>query len=92
MSNGGAWYCSGLAFAQGLSLVNGALPARVRLDERNTAGAPGAAASARMDLDEADRAPDLELNEIIWKAVRGAGAAMPPPRRAAFVRPLDRDE
>jgi DNA-binding beta-propeller fold protein YncE len=67
-------------------------PARVRLDEKNNASAPGAAASMAMDFSEPDRAPDLELNEIVWKAVRGAQAAMPPPVRAAFVRPIDADD
>jgi len=62
--------------------------ARVSLDERNDASAPGAAASAAMDFDQPDRAPDLELSEIVWKAVRGAKSAMPPPVRAAFVRPV----
>ena len=46
-----------------------------------------------MNLEEADQAPDLELNEIVWKAVRGRDAVMPPPVRAAFVRPVeDEDE
>ncbi|HEU0090819.1 MAG TPA: phosphoesterase, partial [Vicinamibacteria bacterium] len=67
-------------------------PARVRLDERNDASAPGAAASMAMDFSEPDRAPDLELNEIVWRAVRGAQATMPPPVRAAFVRPIDADQ
>jgi DNA-binding beta-propeller fold protein YncE len=67
-------------------------PARVRLDERNDASAPGAAASMAMDFSEPDRAPDLELNEIVWRAVRGARATMPPPVRAAFVRPIDADQ
>ncbi|PYQ45601.1 MAG: hypothetical protein DMF77_03725 [Acidobacteria bacterium] len=67
-------------------------PARVRLDERNDASAPGAAASMAMDFSEPDRAPDLELNEIVWRAVRGAQATMPPPVRAAFVRPIGADE
>jgi YVTN family beta-propeller protein len=66
--------------------------ARISLDEKNEPNAPGAAASLRMNLEEADRAPDLELNEIIWKAIRGAGSTMPPPVRAAFVRPLEDDE
>jgi len=65
--------------------------ARVGLDEKNDAGAPGAAASMAMDLDEPDRAPDLELNEIIWRAVKGPAATMPPPVRAAFVRPHGHD-
>ena len=66
--------------------------ARVPLDEKNAPNAPGAAASLAMNMEEADQAPDLELNEIIWKAVRGAGSAMPPPVRAAFVRPLEEDD
>jgi len=60
--------------------------ARVPLDETNAPSAPGAQASMEMNLEEADRAPDLELNEIIWKAVRGASSVMPPPVRAAFVK------
>jgi DNA-binding beta-propeller fold protein YncE len=65
-----------------------ARPARIDLDERNRQDAPGAEASLRMNLDEFDRAPERELNEILWKSVRGAASVMPPPVRAAFVRPL----
>jgi YVTN family beta-propeller protein len=64
----------------------------VPLDERNGPKAPGAAASARLDFSAPDRAPDLELNEIIWKAMRGERSPMPPPRRAAFVRAIEKDE
>jgi hypothetical protein len=42
-----------------------------------------------MNLVEADLAPERELNEILWKSVRGADAVMPPPIRAAFVRPIE---
>jgi hypothetical protein len=64
-------------------------PARFPLDEKNAPNAPGAAASLAMNLDEeADLAPDLELNEILWQSVRGAGSVMPPPVHAAFVRPV----
>jgi hypothetical protein len=60
----------------------------VPLDERNREDAPGAEASLRMNLREADLAPELELNQVIWKSVRGASSEMPPPVRAAFVRPI----
>ncbi len=63
--------------------------ARVSLTERNGEDAPGAAASLRMDLSAPDRAPERELNEILWQAVRGTGSPMPAPVRAAFVRPLE---
>jgi YVTN family beta-propeller protein len=60
--------------------------ARVPIDERNSPLAWGAAASQKMELGEADLAPELELNEILWKSVRGASSPMPPPVHAAFVR------
>jgi YVTN family beta-propeller protein len=66
-----------------------ALPARVSLEEVNESTAWGAEASLRMNLEEADLAPELELNEIIWRSIRGADSPMPPPRRAAFVRSTD---
>ncbi len=66
--------------------------ARVPLDEKNALTAYGAEASLAMDLEEADRAPDLELNEIIWRSVRGKDSPMPPPVRAAFIRPLPETE
>jgi YVTN family beta-propeller protein len=62
-----------------------ALPARVPLDELNTFTSYGAQASLRMNLEEADMAPELELNEIIWRSIRGLDSPMPPPRHAAFV-------
>ncbi|WP_165074081.1 bifunctional YncE family protein/alkaline phosphatase family protein [Paludisphaera rhizosphaerae] len=62
-------------------------PARIDLNQRNAADAPGAEASLELDLDEEDEADDLVFNEIIWKAVRGVDSPMPPPVRAAFVLP-----
>jgi YVTN family beta-propeller protein len=44
---------------------------RVNLEERNPPGAAGAAASARMDFSEEDRIDDDELNDILWRAIRG---------------------
>jgi DNA-binding beta-propeller fold protein YncE len=69
-----------------------ALPARVPLDEKNRPDAWGSEASMRMNLEEADRAPDLLLNEIVWRSVRGADSPMPAPMRASWVRPLEEHE
>lgn len=69
-----------------------AIRARVALDEKNPPKGQGADASARMDFSAPDRAPDLELNEIIWKAMRGEASPMPPPRRAAFVRAIEDED
>jgi YVTN family beta-propeller protein len=62
--------------------------ARIRLDEMNRSSAPGAAASARMNFEIEDRAPERELNEILWQSIHGASSVMPAPVHAAFVRPI----
>jgi DNA-binding beta-propeller fold protein YncE len=62
-------------------------PAIIDLNEMNRSTAPGAAESARMDFDQEDMTPEIELNEILWQSIHGAGAVMPPPVHAAFVRP-----
>jgi hypothetical protein len=67
-------------------------PARVSLEQKNEASAFGAAASMAMDFGGPDRAPDLALNEIVWRSVRGRDHAMPPPRRAAWVKPIKTEE
>lgn len=67
-------------------------PARIPLDAVNTADAWGAEASTKLNLAQEDQADDLIFNEIIWKAVRGADSPMPPPVRAAFVRPKVDDD
>jgi YVTN family beta-propeller protein len=63
---------------------------RVALDERNPATAFGAAASLAMDFSAEDRAPELLLNDIVWRSIRGAFSPMPPPRRSLFVTPASR--
>ena len=68
------------------------LPARVPMDLKNDWNTPGAAASLRMNFSAPDLAPDLELNQIIWQAVRGRGSVMPPPRRTGFIRPIAGDD
>jgi len=67
-------------------------PARVSLTERNGTEAFGAAASAAMNFDEADMTPEYELNEILWKSIRGSDSPMPPPVRSGFIRVIDDGE
>ncbi|MFN8548171.1 MAG: alkaline phosphatase family protein [Candidatus Eisenbacteria bacterium] len=62
-----------------------ALPPGVDILEMNQAGAYGQERSEEMNFAREDRAPDLELNDIVWHAVRGASAPMPAPVRSAFV-------
>jgi hypothetical protein len=62
------------------------LPARISIDEKNDELAYGADASMRMNLAEADLAPERELNEILWRSIKGPSAPVPPAVRSAFVR------
>ncbi len=59
---------------------------RIPLDERNDQWSWGAEASGHMNMAEADLAPDRELNEIIWRSVKGADSPMPPAVRRAWIR------
>lgn len=51
----------------------------VSMSERNTATSWGADASLRMDFSREDATPEFELNEIVWKSVKGADSEMPMP-------------
>lgn len=57
----------------------------IDLHEMNALGAYGQERMEAFDLGREDAAPDVEFNEIIWRAVRGARAEMPAPVRSAFV-------
>jgi YVTN family beta-propeller protein len=64
--------------------------ARVKLDEKNTKKDYGAERSARMDWSDYDRIDDFELNEILWRSIKGRNAPLPPAvRRAIAYRPAD---
>lgn len=66
----------------------------VDLEETNKRTAWGAERSSRMNFAKEDAADDLQLNEIIWKSIRGERVPMPSPVRASFVftRPGDDDD
>ena len=71
------------------------LSPKVSIDEKNDALAWGAEASLQMNLAEADLAPERELNEIVWRSIKGRNSVMPPAVRSAFVhRPsgIDADD
>jgi hypothetical protein len=50
----------------------------VPLDEKNPPHAFGAKASAAWDFTHPDAAPELELNRVIWKSVKGINSEPPP--------------
>ena len=55
------------------------LTPKVDLFAKNTEQSPGAKQSARMDFREYDRAPEDELNRILWAAAKGPKAPYPTP-------------
>jgi len=57
---------------------------RISLDEKNKADAPLAARSQKLDFSDADRIDEDELNEILWRAIKGTAA--PAPVRSLFAR------
>jgi YVTN family beta-propeller protein len=57
---------------------------RIDLNAKNGQLAYGAERSKRMDFSEYDRIDDFELNEILWHAVKGKDAPMPPAVRRAI--------
>ncbi len=64
-------------------------PARIDLEAVNTPLAYGAERSMKMDFDEYDRVDDFALNEILWRAIKGKDAPVPPAvRRAIAYRSL----
>jgi YVTN family beta-propeller protein len=50
----------------------------------NSGKAPMAKSASEWNLSDADSAPDVGLNESIWKSVRGAQSEMPAPRHDAI--------
>ncbi len=59
-------------------------PARIDLNEVNAPTAYGAERSLRMNFDEYDKIDDFELNEILWRAIKGKDAPVPPAARRAI--------
>jgi hypothetical protein len=63
--------------------------ARIDLNAINAKTAYGAERSARMDFSDYDRVDDFELNEILWRSIKGKDAPLPPAvRRAIAYRPM----
>jgi YVTN family beta-propeller protein len=65
--------------------------ARIDLEAKNTKKSYGAERSSRMDFREYDLVDDFELNEILWRSIKGVDAPIPPTvRRAIANRPVAR--
>jgi YVTN family beta-propeller protein len=64
-------------------------PARIDVNAKNGQLAYGAERSMKMDFSEYDRIDDFELNEILWRAIKGKDAPLPPAVRRAIAYRLD---
>lgn len=62
-----------------------AKPANVNLNERNLAVNKSSERSEKWNFAREDAAPDIDLNEVVWKSIKGEASIMPAPRRSAFV-------
>lgn len=58
--------------------------ARINLNAINEKTAYGAERSLKMDFTEYDRIDDFELNEILWRSIKGKDAPLPPAARRAI--------
>ena len=63
--------------------------ARIDLAAKNTALAYGAERSSKMDFSEYDKIDDFELNEILWRSIKGKDAPLPPAVRRAIAYRLN---
>ncbi|MBB6107349.1 bifunctional YncE family protein/alkaline phosphatase family protein [Mucilaginibacter lappiensis] len=59
--------------------------AQVDIEQRNVAVNESSKRSQLFNFAKEDAVPDLDLNEVIWKSVKGEGSVMPAPKRSAFV-------
>ncbi|MGI8951523.1 MAG: bifunctional YncE family protein/alkaline phosphatase family protein [Chitinophagaceae bacterium] len=69
-----------------------AKPLQVDINEKNKVENTWQKKSETFDFSKEDRVPDLEFTEVIWKAVKGENAIVPPPKRAAFVKVSNRKD
>lgn len=60
-------------------------PSLVDINNRNIAVNESSKRSEKFNFAKEDAAPDLDLNEVVWKYVKGENSVMPAPKRSAFV-------
>src|SRR5262249_36228884 len=65
------------------------VPAQIDLDAKNTRESYGAERSSKLDFSEYDLVDDDDLNEILWRSIKGADAPLPAVVRAPIAnRPV----
>ncbi|MDP4116621.1 MAG: alkaline phosphatase family protein [Bacteroidota bacterium] len=61
----------------------------IDIKKKNPINGYGWQKSSNYNFGREDAAPDIEFNEIIWKAVKGENSTMPAPVRSAYVKIVD---
>ena len=69
-----------------------ALEAQTDIHARNLADNDLTRRSEFFNLAKLDAVPERAFNDVLWKAIKGVDAEMPPPVRAAWVRVVKPDE
>jgi hypothetical protein len=69
-----------------------ALEPGIPIDTRNAWVEPLSRISATWNLAAIDAVPEREFNEVLWQAIKGVGAEMPAPRRAAWLFTEEEEE
>jgi len=65
---------------------------RTSLFELTSKETPSTIKSAKFNFKKEDAVPDLELSEVVWKAVKGEHSVMPAPRRAAIFNATETED
>ena len=71
-----------------LSTYNAVKPL-IDINKKNPSNGYGWKKSSEYNFSREDAAPDVEFNEIIWKAVKGENSVMPAPVKSAYVKVVD---
>jgi hypothetical protein len=66
------------------------LPSNVNLLDVNVANTPAAKRSEALVFEQEDSNDDNLFNDILWKGIKGELSQLPAPRRAAFVRIVEK--
>jgi hypothetical protein len=69
-----------------------AIGSKTNLKELNTAMNEWSKMSDKFDFTAEDRAPDQELNQVLWVAAKGEGVPYPAPIHSAFIKVTDKDK
>jgi len=66
-------------------------PLQVDINEKNNAENVWQRMSEKFDFTKEDKINNRDFNEVIWKAVKGANAVVPAPKRAGFLKVNEAD-